>query len=40
MIKFSKDNLKIHEEKGKGVYIADVTEEYVVNDHEVYNLIK
>jgi kinesin family protein 5 len=25
----SKDNLKIHEEKGKGVYVADATEEYV-----------
>lgn len=24
-----KTNLKIHEEKGKGVYIADVTENYV-----------
>ena len=24
----SKDNLKIHEEKGKGVYIQDITEIY------------
>lgn len=32
----SKDNLKIHEDKTKGVYIADVTETYVSNDLEVY----
>ena len=25
----TKDNLKIHEEKGKGVYVADATELYV-----------
>jgi kinesin family protein 5 len=25
----SKDNLKIHEEKGKGVYVSDCTETYV-----------
>jgi kinesin family protein 5 len=25
----TKDNLKIHEEKGKGVYVDDATEEYV-----------
>jgi kinesin family protein 5 len=24
-----KDNLKVHEEKGKGVYVGDVTETYV-----------
>ena len=34
-----KDNLKIHEEKGKGVYIQDITEQYVVSDAEVYNLM-
>ena len=27
-----KDNLKIHEEKGKGVYVADVTETYVCEE--------
>jgi len=32
----AKDNLKIHEEKGKGVYISDVTERYVGDDEEVY----
>lgn len=25
----SKDNLRIHEEKGKGVYMQDITEEYI-----------
>ena len=35
----SKDNLKIHEEKGKGVYIQGITEQYVVSDAEVYNLM-
>lgn len=34
-----KDNLKIHEEKGKGVYIQDITEQYVVNEQEVYNIM-
>ena len=28
----AKDNLKIHEEKGKGVYIQDITEIYCSND--------
>jgi kinesin family member 5 len=28
----AKDNLKIHEDKAKGVYIADVTETYVTHD--------
>lgn len=36
----SKDNLKIHEEKSKGVYVADVTETYVAEDYEVYELMK
>ena len=40
LLNSSKDNLKIHKEKGKGNYIADITEKYVVNDHEVYNLMK
>jgi kinesin family member 5 len=25
----SKDNLKIHEEKGKGIYIGELTEQYI-----------
>jgi kinesin family protein 5 len=36
----SKDNLKIHEEKGKGVYVADVTETYVGEEQEVFNIMK
>lgn len=36
----TKDNLKIHEEKGKGVYVADVTEQYVAEDDEVYEIMK
>lgn len=31
-----KDNLKIHEEKGKGVYVSDITETYVGEESEVY----
>lgn len=31
----SKDNLKVHEEKGKGVYVGDVTETYVAEEEEV-----
>lgn len=36
----SKDNLKIHEDKTKGVYVADVTETYVGEDQDVYNIMK
>lgn len=35
-----KSNLKISEDKTRGVYIVDLTEEYVANDTEVYNLMK
>ena len=28
----TKDNLKIHEEKGKGVYIQDITEKWCVEE--------
>jgi kinesin family protein 5 len=35
-----KSNLKIHEDKGRGVYIADLTEEYVSEELEVYQLMK
>ena len=40
LIEPSKDNLKIHEEKGKGVYVADITETYVAEEGEVYELMK
>jgi len=36
----SKNNLKVHEDKSRGVYIADLTEEYVSDEVEVYNLMK
>ena len=36
----SKDNLKIHEEKGKGVYIQDITEIYCSDEQEIYQLMK
>ena len=36
----SKDNLKIHEEKGKGVYMSDLTEEYISQEKEVYEIMK
>ena len=36
----SKINLKIHEEKTRGVYIADLTEHYVTSDIEVFELMK
>jgi kinesin family protein 5 len=35
-----KSNLKIHEDKNRGVYIADLTEEYVSEELEVYQLMK
>jgi len=35
-----KVNLKIHEDKSRGVYIADLTEEYVSEESEVYQLMK
>lgn len=36
----TKDNLKVHEEKGKGVYVADVTETYVASAEDVYAVMK
>lgn len=33
------DNLKIHEEKGKGVYIDGLTENYCCDEDEVYQMI-
>ena len=35
----TKTNLKIHEDKMRGIYIADVTEEYVGDEDEVYTLM-
>lgn len=36
----AKSNLKVHEDKARGVYIADLTEEYVAGEAEVYELMK
>lgn len=36
----TKDNLKIHEEKAKGVYIQDITEIYCSEEGEIYALMK
>jgi kinesin family protein 5 len=39
ILDISKDNLKIHEDKNKGVYIGDVSETYIANELEVYDLM-
>ena len=36
----SKVNLKVHEDRTRGVYIADLSEEYVSTGDEVYQLMK
>jgi len=36
----TKTNLKVHEDKVKGLYIAEVTETYVGDDLEVYDVMK
>ena len=35
----SKDNLRIHEEKGKGVYMQDVEEIFIAEEKQVYELM-
>ncbi|OMJ87533.1 hypothetical protein SteCoe_10708 [Stentor coeruleus] len=40
LLKPEKSNLKISEDKARGVYIVDLTEEYVSNEDEVYGLMK
>ena len=39
LLDVSKVDLKIREKKDKGIYIEDVTEKYVSEDNEVYNLM-
>ena len=34
-----KANLEVHEEKSKGVYVADLTEHYITTEKEVYNIM-
>ncbi len=36
----TKDNLSVHQEKGKGIYVRDVTETYVGNESEVYQVMR
>lgn len=36
----SKDNLKVHEEKGKGIYISELTENYITEERSVYEIMK
>jgi kinesin family member 5 len=36
----TKTNLKVHEDKAKGIYIGDVTETYVGEETEVYDIMK
>ena len=36
----SKDNLRVHEDKQKGVYLQDVSEKYIADENEVYDLMK
>jgi kinesin family protein 5 len=40
LINPDKDNLKVKEEKGKGVFIADVEERYIAEEKEIYELMK
>ena len=35
-----KDNLRIHEEKGKGVYMQDIEEIFISEEKQVYELMK
>ena len=35
----SKENLRIHEEKGKGVYMQDVEEIFIAEEKQVYELM-
>ena len=40
LLDVSKVNLKVHEDRTRGVYIADLTEQYVSSGEEVYELMK
>ena len=40
LINPTNDNLRIHEEKGKGVYMQDVEEVFISQEREVYDLMK
>lgn len=36
----SKDNLKIHEDKARGVFLGDITESYVQSEQEIFDAIR
>eukprot|EP00388_Colpodella_angusta_P019451 GDKJ01048686.1.p1 GENE.GDKJ01048686.1~~GDKJ01048686.1.p1 ORF type:complete len:833 (-),score=285.95 GDKJ01048686.1:402-2900(-) len=36
----AKDNLKVHEDKVRGIYVGDITEEYVACEEEVFQLME
>ena len=36
----SKDNLRIHEKQGKGVYLNDVSEIYIESENQIYDLMR
>lgn len=36
----TKDNLRIHEKAGKGVYLQDVTENYIDSEDQVYQIMR
>ena len=40
LLDVTKENLKVHEDRTRGVFIAELTEQYVANDYEVYNIMK
>lgn len=40
LLDINKVNLKVHEDRTRGVYIADLTEEYVSSGEEVHNLMR
>lgn len=40
LLDITKDNLKVHEEKSKGVYLGDLTEHYISQEREVYDIMK
>ncbi len=40
LLDISKDNLKVHEDKNKGVYLGDLTEQYISQEREVYDIMK
>ncbi|OMJ73531.1 hypothetical protein SteCoe_27754 [Stentor coeruleus] len=40
LIDIQKKNLKIRQDKTKGIYIADLSEHYVSSDFEIYELLK